>query len=164
MAISRREFIRAGSVLAISAGLSLGLANSTLAQQKRGASPKKRAGGTEIPPESQRDALAQMNRTTFTQYVNTTFLIDPGYTFPIETTLVKVTDLRSAADQKKNLPGKECFVLDFRVASEPNTRSLKQGTYQIRHDALGNFELFVVPIRNKEGELFYEATINRLIP
>jgi hypothetical protein len=163
MAISRREFIRAGSVLAISAGLSLRLANSTFAQQKRrGASPKN--AGVEIPPESQRDALAHMTRTTFTQYVNTTFIIDPGYTFPIETTLVKVTDLRSAADQQKNLPGKECFVLDFKVTTDPNTRSLKQGTYQMRHDALGNFEMFVVPIRNKEGELFFEATINRLTP
>lgn len=164
MAISRREFIRAGSVLALSAGLSLGLANSTLAQQKkkRGASPKN--AGAVIPPESQRDALAHMNRTAFTQYVNTTFIIDPGYAFPIETTLVEVRDLRSAADQQRNLPGKDCFVLDFKVTTNPNTRSLKQGTYQMRHDALGTFEMFVVPIRNKEGELFYEATINRLLP
>ncbi|HEY0545750.1 MAG TPA: hypothetical protein VGC91_10265 [Pyrinomonadaceae bacterium] len=163
MAISRREFIRAGSVLAISAGLSLGLAHTTLAQQKRGAA-RKQSAGAEIPPESQRDALAHMTRTTFTQYMNTTFMIDPGYTFPIETTLVEVRDLRSAADQQKNLPGKDCFVLAFKVATAPNTRSLKQGTYQIRHDALGNFEMFVVPIRNKEGELFFEATINRLTP
>ncbi|MBV9209872.1 MAG: hypothetical protein JOZ52_04550, partial [Acidobacteria bacterium] len=97
-------------------------------------------------------------------YLDTIFVIDPGYTFPVETKLVEVRDLRSPEDQRKNLPGKECFVLSFKVLHETGGRTLKQGTYQIRHDALGEVEMFVVPIRNKEGELFFEATINRLIP
>jgi hypothetical protein len=160
MSTSRREFIRAGGLLALSAGLSLGLANAALSQRKSAASPRKGAG-LEIPQQSQRDPLFHMTRTTFTQYLNTTFVIDPGYTFPIETKLIEVRDMRSAGDQQKNLPGKDCFVLAFKISGE---ETLKQGTYQIRHDALGNFELFIVPTTNKQGELFFEATINRLVP
>jgi hypothetical protein len=165
MAISRRQFIRASSIFAVSAGIALGTTNFAAAQQKGSDSARKKKGAprnaTEIPQESQRDTLYHMSRTTFSQYLNTTFLIDPGYTFPIETTLVEVRDTRPPADKQKNMPGKECFVLAFKISGE---RSLKQGTYQIRHDALGNFEMFVVPMTNKEGELFFEATVNRLIP
>jgi hypothetical protein len=152
--------MRAGSLFALSAGLSLGLANAALSQRKGAVSPQKDAG-LEIPQLSQRDPLFHMTRTTFTQYLNTTFVIDPGYTFPVETKLVEVRDLRPAADQQKNLPGKDCFVLAFKISGE---QSLKQGTYQIKHDALGTFELFIVPTVNKQGELFFEATINRLMP
>ncbi|MBV9957176.1 MAG: hypothetical protein JO360_02090 [Acidobacteria bacterium] len=160
MSTSRREFIRAGSLLALSAGLSLGLAKATLSQRKGAASPRN-DGNIEIPQQSKRDPIFHMSRQTFTPYLNTTFLVDPGYRFPLETELVKVTDLRSATDQQRNAPGKDCFVLTFKINGE---ETLKQGTYQIRHDALGVFELFLVPTANKQGELFFEATFNRNIP
>lgn len=166
MAISRRQFIRASSIFAVSAGIALGTTNFAAAQQKGSASVRKKKGGvppnpTEVPLASQTTPLYHMSKTTFSQYLNTTFLVDPGYTFPIETTLVEVRDTRPPADKQKNMPGKECFVLAFKITGE---RTLKQGTYQIRHDALGNFELFVVPMTTKEGGLFFEATVNRLTP
>lgn len=160
MTVSRREFIRAGSVLVVAASISLGLADGALGQRRRG-SPITEPGAT-IPIRAQQDPLFFMTRTTFAQYVNTTFVIDPGYTFPIQTTLVEVRDLRSAADKKRNLPGQECFALAFRAPDEDSL--VRQNTYRVRHDALGTFELFVVPVHDKQGHLFYEAVINRLVP
>lgn len=164
MAISRREFIRTSSVFAISAGLSLGITNFAMAQ-KRGATPPQTNSGFAVPYKAQLDPLFQMTRVTFSQYLSTKFTIDPGYISPIETTLIEVKDLRPAADVKKNLPGKECFRLTFKASGTvPHTAMLKQGTFVVKHDALGNFELFVVPSVDKAGDVFFEAIINRLVP
>jgi hypothetical protein len=147
-------------VIALSASLSLSIADAAMGQRKRTTSPKPSSGSV-IPYESQIDPVFQMTRATFIPYVETKFIIDPGYTFPIEMTLIEVKDLRSAADKKRNLPGKECFMITFRP---PEDTALKQGTYQIKHDALGTFELFIVPVTNKAGDIFFEAVINRMNP
>ncbi len=158
MSVSRRQFMRAGSVYAITAGLSLGLADLALGQKRtRGTDAN---GSFVVPADAQRDPLYYMTRQTFSQYVDTVFVIDPGYTFAIETKLVAVTDLRTAAEQKKNTPGRECFSLIFLAMED---RMLKQRTYQIRHQALGTFELFVVPNRDKQDRLYFEAVINRAV-
>ena len=164
MAITRREFIRTSSVLAISASLSLGITNFAMAQ-KRGATPTQTNSGFVVPYKAQLDPLFQMTRVTFAQYLNTKFTIDPGYISPLETTLIEVKDLRPAADVKKNLPGKDCFRLTFKASGTVSrTAMLKQGTFQVKHDALGDFELFVVPSIDKSGQVFFEAIINRLVP
>ncbi len=164
MAISRREFIRTSSMLAISASLSLGITNFAMAQ-KRGATPAQTNSGFAVPYKAQLDPLFQMTRVTFSQYLSTKFTIDPGYISPVETTLIEVKDLRSAADIKKNLPGKDCFRLTFKASGTVSHRGmLKQGTFQVKHGALGDFELFVVPSSDKSGDVFFEAIINRLVP
>jgi hypothetical protein len=151
-------------MLAITAGLSLGITNFAMAQ-KRGATLPQTNAGFAVPYKAQLDPLFQMTRVTFSQYLSTRFTIDPGYISPVETTLIEVKDLRPAADIKKNLPGKECFRLTFKATSEVSrTVKLKQGTFQVKHDALGSFELFVVPSEDKEGDVFFEAIINRLVP
>ena len=159
MVLSRRDFVRLGSLCAISAGLSLGFINQVFGQERRG-KPESTNTGFAIPIEAQRDPLFFMNRQTFSQYLETKFIIDPGYTYSIETTLIEVKDLRSPAAQKKNASGQECFLLTFRNESE---KTVKQGTYQVKHDALGTFELFVVPSQDREGGKFFEAVINRVV-
>jgi len=141
----------------MSAGLSLGIANRAMGQ-KRQSTTGNTSTGFAIPFEAQRDPLFFMTMQTFTQYIDTKFIIDPGYTFPIETRLIEVKDLRSASAQKRNIPGHECFLLTFQLVGD---KSVKQGTYQVKHDALGIFELFVVPSKDKDGIRFFEAVINR---
>ncbi len=156
MTLSRREFVRLGSLSALSAGLTLGIIESAFGQKGSG----NNQSGFAIPYESQLDPLFHMGKATFTQHLNTRFVIDPGYTFPVETILIEVKDLRSAAARKRNVSGQDCFLLTFRAHNE---NLVKQGTYQVKHDALGTFELFVVPFKNNDGVLFFEAVINRLI-
>jgi hypothetical protein len=160
MAIARREFLRASSVFALSAGLSLSLADLAMGQKRRTNLPQKDSGFI-VPFEAQRNPLFQMSKETFSPYVNTTFIIDPGHTFPLEVTLMEVKDLRSASDRQRNLPGKDCFSLTFRATQES---SLKQGTYRVRHGALGTFDLFIVPVGDKQERQYFEAIFNRLVP
>jgi hypothetical protein len=160
MGIPRREFLRASTVFALSAGLTLGLADMATAQKRRPTDAEKKTGFA-VPDDVKRSPVFHMSKETFSPYVNTTFVIDPGYTFPLQVTLLEVKDLRTPAQKSRNLPGKDCFSITF---SAPEGTTLKQGTYQVRHDALGQFELFIVPVPNKEGKPFFEAIFNRSNP
>jgi hypothetical protein len=56
--------------------------------------------------------------------------------------------------------GGECFSLVFRA---PADVSLEQCTYQVKHEALGDFPLFLVPLGpSGDGGQDLEAVINRL--
>ena len=52
----------------------------------------------------------------------------------------------------------EEFMLSFRVSSA----EMQQATYQIFHPELGQFDLLLVPAKNKKGENLLNAVINRL--
>ena len=159
MGLSRRQFVRLCSLCAVSAGFSASIANHAFGQSQTRIQeiPK---SGFPIPFEAQRDPLFFMSKRTFTQHLETKFVIDPGYTRPIETTLIEVTDTRTATSRKRDAQGQECFLLTFRIDGD---KSVNQGTYQVRHDALGTFELFVVPSKDSAGRKYLEAVINRVI-
>jgi len=159
MGLSRRQFVRLCSLCAISAGFSTNIANHAFGQS-RSRIPETAKSGFPIPFEAQRDPLFFMSMRTFTQHLETRFVIDPGYARPIEATLIEVKDTRTATSRKKDAQGQECFLLKFRIDSD---KSVQQGTYQIRHDALGTFELFVVPTEDSEGRKYLDAVINRVI-
>ncbi len=55
----------------------------------------------------------------------------------------------------------EAFSLTFQGPLEP---ALEQGTYRLENDAMGAFEIFLVPIRRDATGFGYEAVFNRSIP
>ncbi len=72
---------------------------------------------------------------------------------PVVLRLIKVGDLKTTQRQ-------EIFSIVFRG---PSDVVLPQHIYCLKHEAMGVFDLFLVPIeKNKEG-VFYEAVFNRLI-
>lgn len=152
MVVSRRGFLKRGSLLVLGAGTSLGFANPVFGRDTY----------TDYHGSNQGDLLknnkpAQFNFTkaTFVPYVNTVFRIYPDSSKALKTTLVSVGDIGPVPDQKK--AGRECFVLRFR-----GTELLRQNTYRIEHEVLGQFQLFLVPAgKNKKG-VYYQAVINRL--
>lgn len=72
---------------------------------------------------------------------------------PIELELFKITERRGNARQ-------EYFSLFFRGASE---FVLSQKIYAMRHEKLGEGELFLVPVGSTDQGVEYEAAFNRLI-
>jgi hypothetical protein len=58
-------------------------------------------------------------------------------------------------------PRQEQFSLRFRGDRDP---VFPQQIYPMKHDAIGDFDLFLVPIGRDESGTFYEAVFNRLIP
>jgi hypothetical protein len=55
-------------------------------------------------------------------------------------------------------PGYEAFSIVFRGPSDP---LLPQGMHRFHRDAIGTFDLFIVPIRRDQHGLYYEAVFNR---
>jgi hypothetical protein len=89
----------------------------------------------------------------FAESINTAFhakLADKQY---VELNLVEVSEPRL-------WPGQQQFSLTFRG---PKESFLGQGTREIRHEQLGDFPLFIVPIREDAQGYYYEAVFNRLL-
>ena len=95
---------------------------------------------------------ASLSHEAFTQHANTTFQvqIDENTNVPLE--LTNISEL-------KVHPQQEEFALTFRG---PADMFLGQGIRPFTHDQMGQFELFIVPIRQDEQGFYYEAVFNRL--
>jgi hypothetical protein len=145
MSLSRRKFLRAGSLVALSAALPI----SVFAQGFKG-----RDGN---PGDSdQPDPLANYTKSAFSSYLNSIFQLYTGYSV-VEVTLVEVKDLLPKGSTATD--GRECFSLLFRGG----TTVLRQSTYRIDHPSLGRFQLFLVPGGPDDvGAQSYVAIINRL--
>ncbi|MCA1633542.1 MAG: hypothetical protein LC802_07450 [Acidobacteria bacterium] len=155
MNLTRRNFLRAGTVSALLAGLNLSPARRVFGQTK-----SRGGGGFAIPYEAKIDPAFYFTRETFAPYVGSSFRLTTrakGAAFDM--TLVSVFDFQAQARARKSKThGGECFSLTFR-AGERDTVS--QGTYKFSHAALGRFSLFVVPGK-ADGATTYEAVINHL--
>jgi hypothetical protein len=140
MVVSRRGFIKRGSLLVLGAGVSLGSADRIFGR-----------------PTGSQNSSAEFNfaKATFLPYVNTIFRIYASSSKILTTTLVSVDDIGPVPDNP--VAGRECFALKFRGAE-----ALKQDTYKIEHQTLGSFELFLVPAGTKNKNFYYLAVINRL--
>jgi hypothetical protein len=148
MVVSRRSFMKRGSLLVLTAGVSLGSADRIFGSESH----------FEYRDLTQDDPPAPFDyaKAKFTPYVDTIFRIFyPDYSKALTTTLVSVNDIGPVPDRTE--AGRECFVLKFR-----GTETLPQNTYVIEHAVLGRFDLFLEPAgKNKKG-VYYEAVINRL--
>jgi hypothetical protein len=67
--------------------------------------------------------------------------------------LIECNDLGST-------PGQEQFSILFRGPLQP---FLQQMTYELKHDALGDVSIFLVPVRKDAEFMYYEAVFNRFI-
>lgn len=156
MTVSRRKFLRAGTMIALSAALPLGL-TTLAAGQKRKAAPPRPEETRPIPAAAQRDPLYHYTRETFAAYVNSIFIVN---SIPLaEIVLVEVKETPLVVDKRATrVPVGECFTLTFRG---PNRTRFTQNTYTLDHAALGKFDLFITPTDRPGEEQNYTAVINR---
>ena len=149
MSLSRRKFLRAGTLVAISAGFPLRtLVAETLSQS----SPV-------LPTNNQLKPGLYLNREDFSRYLNTKFSFSHGDAEAFAVKLIEVNDLTPKTARRSAATGKECFAAVF-IGS--HNAPLRQETYTVTHESIGKFDMLVVPIaRNKTG-VYYEAIFNRL--
>ncbi len=97
--------------------------------------------------------LEKLNRQSFSDLLNSKFqlFISPDSTVEIE--LVEVEERRST-------PRQEQFSVAFRV---PASVPALQGVYRVKHDNLGEVELFLVPYKQEAEATYFEAFFNRLL-
>ena len=95
---------------------------------------------------------AVLSHEVFTQNINTKFQIQIDEQRCVELELTEVSEL-------KLYPQQEQFAIEFHG---PLDMFLEQGTWSCTHKEMGQFELFLVPIRRDEQGFYYEAVFNRL--
>lgn len=154
---SRRDFLRTGTMVSISAAAALSFADITFAQQYFG---KFNNSGFRLPEEALLNPLHNLRSDEFSQYIDMPFWIAHPTEGNLEVTLIEVINNQSALFQSKNRSqSAECFTLVF---SGSNSTSLKQGQYTVTHEKIGLFELFLVPGALGKATCHYEALFNRL--
>ena len=101
-----------------------------------------------------------LHTMTFSAELHTPFRILQSSRPAVDVELVEVTEKRSVAGlQPWAAAGQERFSIVFRG---PREGALQQGMYQLQHERLGAFELFLVPVGQDQDGVYYEAVFNRL--
>lgn len=141
MAISRRKFINAGTLVALAAAIPL----------KATAKILNGVGSLGAAPTLS-DRVSYLDMNMFSSCLQTDFYLNRGAAGAATVKLTEVHDWRT------DNSGKECFSLMFRGSE---TTRLAQDTYQVEHGALGKFEMLLVPVGKRSGR--YEAVFNRSV-
>ena len=95
---------------------------------------------------------ASLTHKGFSDQLNTKFQLRLDENTSVEMELIEVSEL-------KLYPQQEEFTIVFRG---PLNAFLGQGTGNFRHEQMGDFDLFIVPVRQDEQGFYYEAVFNRL--
>jgi hypothetical protein len=143
MAISRRQFVKAASLLTLAVGAPVKAAGAL-------SWPNTLLGSNNISESS-----TFLNMQSFSRCLGTNFFVKDSNSKATALKLIEVHNWQHNSDSK----GKECFSLIFRAT---DTTRLFQNTYAVEHNSLGSFQLFVVPIRRNHNARYYEAVFNRL--
>lgn len=137
--VSRRNFLKRGTLSAVAAGVSLGVTDR-------------------VPGRTNADLSrsSDLDRAAFAAHLQTTFMVRFGSGL-VPLKLVEVVDHGSRRDGQAV---REAFALVF---SSSSSAPLPQRTYVFEHPALGNFSLMMVPIFSVDRQVrFYEVNVNRL--
>jgi hypothetical protein len=146
MSLSRRKFLRTGTLVALSAGIPLKtLVASTISQ-----------ASSFLPTDNQLNAGSYLNRESFSRQLNTKFSFAHKEVQGVSVKLIEVNDMTPKTMAKS---GKECFGVVF---IGPRNAPLRQETYAVTHESLGKFDMLVVPIASHHEGIYYEAIFNRL--
>jgi hypothetical protein len=95
--------------------------------------------------------LENLHLETFSEHVGSEFTIKRESADAVKLQLIEAQQVGSA-------PGYEQFSLLFRG---PQDSFLTQSIYSFEHDAIGTFEMFIVPTKREEDGFQYQAIINR---
>lgn len=156
MSISRRGFLQSAFVSAVAVGIFSQSAVPAFGQQS---APKDSKGYFQVPQQAFGERSFHFTQATFEPYLRSEFRVTVGPYKVVKLTLAKVEDQRTG----KGLESAEgeCFSLLFKADGK---LSDLQQTYVLQHEALGKFSLFLVEAGEKENDLHYLATINRMQP
>ena len=95
---------------------------------------------------------ASLTHEEFSKHANTTFQVQVDENTHVDLELTTISEL-------KLHPQQEEFTLEFRG---PSDIFLGQGVRDFKHDQMGQFELFIVPVKQNQHGFYYEAVFNRI--
>jgi len=95
---------------------------------------------------------ASLTHEEFTKNANTKFQVQVDENSRVEIELIRISELKLHPRQVE-------FTVQFRG---PSDMFLAQGVHDFTHDQMGQFELFIVPIKQDAQGFYYEAIFNRI--
>ena len=155
MSISRRFFLKSGTLTAIAAGVALNSQTLTFAQTGT-------SQGFQIPISAQQEPTYMFKKSTFDPYVGGIFQAPDARGRMVNLTLLSATANKPSASTKistKPAIETDSFSLMFKAA-----RALPEFTsiHHISHPSLGKFDLFLTPHPQSGGAMLYEAVFNHI--
>lgn len=172
MSVSRRKFMKSGTLSALSAGITLSTFGLGFAQKTKqeGTAVDKKSPTVDrkIPivdrkiPVKAGDPLGYYTIEAFEPYIGSIFQAPDALGKMVSLTLVSVTPYKPRVKNrpvtKTVVSETDSFSLTFKTTQRlPPFTSI----HKMSHPALGNFDLFLKPYE-KEGTMYYEAVFNRL--
>jgi len=153
VAVSRRKFLKAGTMVSLSAVIPLKSVVSVLGQQAGTERPEL----CKVPAESQADE--SLTEEVFSRYLDSKFLIYTSPLTAISLQLINVKHLDSTSTRHTARATKlDSFSILFRG---PRRTVLESKSYRITHDQMGTFDLFISPVNDSKKQRLYEAVFNR---
>ncbi len=159
MSISRRIFLRSGTMSAVAAGVSLGAGKLALGQNAR------RSSATVIPTAGSinfaaGDTLFSYGRAAFEPCIGSVFTVRGSGGKTVNLTLISISGYK---------PGRRAELVTSRVRKtdsfslvfKAERQVLTTGTPSLSHPVLGTFDLFLTA--GKKNGIFYEAVINHIV-
>lgn len=154
MAISRRQFVKAGTMVGLSAALPLSAVGTAFGQQRKLEQPASDASKKDL------NITQNLTKATFAAHLNSQFRVQAGDLEPANMELIKISDgLPTSGTISLETSRQDCFSVIFRGSRD---RPLSQNTYQVEHSEIGRFDLFIVPAGEDENGKRYEAVFNHL--
>ena len=102
--------------------------------------------------------VEKLTFASFAPLIQTRFQVEFNPERSVELELTAATEIQPPGGPEKL--SQEAFSLLF---TGPETPFLPQGTYWFRHDRIGRFILFLVPVGKQAGQIEYQVIFNRLI-
>lgn len=160
MPISRRFFLKSGTLTALTASLVYGSGGMVLGQKRKMTTTIVPLDG--IPFQARQDPLLYYTRAAFDPCVGSVFRARGANGRMVDLTLLSVTQYQTKAATRiatKASRATDSFSLMFRASGKlPSYSQIPALT----HPALGKVEMFLTE-RVVDGEIFYEAVINHLM-
>jgi hypothetical protein len=156
--ISRRSFMKSGTLAAIVAGVTLRPNLLALGQRRTQGTSL----GFQIPIEAEKLPTYMFTRATFDPYVGGIFQAPDARGKLISLTLLSATTNKPSA--KTRLSTSKAIETDSFSLMFKASRALPEFTsiHIVSHPALGKFELFLTPHPQAEGVMYYEAVFNHI--
>ena len=95
---------------------------------------------------------ASLTHEEFSKHANNKFQVQADENTQVDLQLISISVLKLYPQQLE-------FTLEFRG---PSDMFLGQGVRDFKHDQMGQFELFIVPVKQDAQGFYYEAIFNIL--
>ena len=162
---SRRMFLRAGTLAALSAGVMLSPLKTVFAQSGSSSSSRRvhtpdqdARGYFRVPQEAKTERNFYFTKSTFEPHINTDF----KSRLAVIVTTLRLVEVEECPTPPAMASAGECFSLTFRADGELTKLT---SIHVFEHAALGEFPLFVSPTVSKSDPdgIYYVAVINHRI-